>query len=111
MDILAYVLEGIGAVICVTFVIVKGVKAQKRGEGAKAFFWFFSVPAVAVAGVFLATIVMIAGFALAVFGIIALVGGSLSGSGGTPSPEEEEEEIAIALEAGGAISEFSTTLP
>ncbi len=77
-----YVLYAISAIVCATFVIVKGVKAHKRGENKKAVLWFLSVPVVAYAGVWLAVLVMLAAVVIAAICLVGLVKGGLSNSVG-----------------------------
>ena len=76
-----YVLYAISAIVCATFVIVKGVKAHKVGENKKAVLWFLSVPVVAYAGVWLAP-VMLAAVVIAAICLVGLVKGGLSNSVG-----------------------------
>jgi len=73
MGAFEFVFEAIGAVACAAFVIVKGVKAYKKGENKKAVLWFLSVPVVAFAGIWLAIFVMLAAIVILAIWVAGLV--------------------------------------
>jgi len=82
LQVVLGVLCWLSAILCITFGIVKGVKAHKAGHNVKAVAWFFAAVILGALGLFLPFVIILAAIVIAAIWLVGLVTGGLSNSVG-----------------------------